>query len=166
MLPIQIHLGIVHVPVLAMVFATLLFLFSGFRDRVEWKRMAYFIYMLGAIGGLMAFFSGHGSEDMAQRVLELSRKRIHEHEEAGNFALAYCLVTGSLSFVLLFLDSKLSNSRRRLLGRILLVVGLLGCLALSRTAHLGGQIRHSEIASEPPSIVIPPKSSPESSNND
>jgi formate hydrogenlyase subunit 3/multisubunit Na+/H+ antiporter MnhD subunit len=166
MFPIQVHLAMVHVPVLAMLFATALLFFSGFRDRMDWKRMAFTVYILGGIGGVIAFLSGHGSEDIAHNVLSLSHERIHEHEEAGNFALAFCMATGLISFVLLFLEAKLGNRNRRLLTRALLMIGLLGSVALARTAHLGGQIRHPEIAPDSPSTLIPPKSVPEPDDKD
>ncbi len=156
MIPVQIHLAIVHVPVLGVAFATLLLFLSRFRHRMDWARLAYGIFVLSALGALVAFFSGHGSEEATEHVLDLSQHRVHEHEEAGTFSLALALGAGALAIVLLAMEARLSNSLRRNLGRLLLVLGLAGSATLFVAAHRGGEIRHPEISGDSPSVLIPP----------
>jgi hypothetical protein len=156
MIPVQIHLAIVHVPILGMAFATLLLLLSRFRQRMDWTRFAYGLFIITALGAVIAFFSGHGSEEATEHVLNLSRHRVHEHEEAATFCLVLALGAGALAVLLLAMEARLSHTLRRNLGRLLLVLGLVGSAALAVAAHRGGEIRHPEISGDSPSVLVPP----------
>jgi uncharacterized membrane protein len=55
------------------------------------------------------------------------------------------LVLGTVSIVALYL-TKIKSAQANLLTRVVLVLSLFCFVVMSRTAYLGGQIRHTEIS--------------------
>ncbi|OYW16158.1 MAG: hypothetical protein B7Z54_09810, partial [Sphingobacteriales bacterium 12-47-4] len=66
-----------------------------------------------------------------------------DHEGWAKFALISILATGLLSLVSLFTSKHLALTRISKLVVLVLAIGSAGIMA--QTAHLGGQIRHTEI---------------------
>jgi len=144
--PIQIHLSIVHVPVLATVFATWLWAMVVFRNRLEWKALALGIFILSAFAATAAFFSGHGSEDMAESLRGVTENLIHEHEEAATIGFSLALTSGAVAAFILVMGNRLPHRLRRHAGSLLILLGVAGSVAFLVAAHRGGLIRHPELA--------------------
>jgi MYXO-CTERM domain-containing protein len=90
------------------------------------------------------FLTGEPAEEAVEKLAGIHERVIHDHEELAEATLGTVSVAGLLALGLL------GWRRRRILPRAALglalavVVGVGGLLA--RTAWLGGQIRHTEIA--------------------
>lgn len=155
--PVQIHLMVVHVPVLATVFATLLLLASGFRDRQEWRRMAYAVFLIAGLSAVLAFFSGGASEDMAETLFGVTEAKIEAHEEIATIGLALSLAAALCAFFLLFLASRFPTYWKTQIGRLLLLLGLIGSAVFAVAAHRGGLIRHPELKEGGVSSLLAPR---------
>lgn len=141
------HLVVNHLPLIFPIVG-IITLLCGILTRSEAvKRMALFIFILGALTTLLAMNSGEEAEELAENLIGVSHDLIHEHEEnAETFALMSYLL-GALSLV-----GFLGNYRKKkwsdaLVWVVLIFAGVL--LYFSRaTATTGGEIRHPEIRGE------------------
>lgn len=96
-------------------------------------------FMAGA-----AFLTGEPAEEVLEELPVFSERLVHDHEEAGEFALILSIVAGlSACAAIYFSRKKPQWLSYGLIFTITLL--LLSSIAFLRTAHLGGLIRHEEI---------------------
>ena len=92
---------------------------------------------------LPAYFTGEPAEHAVGHEAGVERKRIHEHEEAGEWALIGASIAGVVA-----LGSLLVFRRREPPMALMIIVLLLDLWVVAiftRVATLGGEIRHPEI---------------------
>jgi uncharacterized membrane protein len=132
-----------HVPVLGVVFGALV-LAAGLRFHNDTlTRLALVTLVVAAFAAIPVYLSGGSSEDRIEKLVGVHESTIEQHEDAARVATIVLGALGLASLVMLI------RSRRRSIPRALASALLVAALALSGvlawTAHLGGQIRHSEI---------------------
>lgn len=141
----QIHLGLNHLPIgLALVGVPLLAI-ALWRKSSELKATALVLMILSALATIPTFLSGEPAEEIIEHRPGVSKSVIHEHEEAGEFALIIVGILGGLAIAgWLFEKLKKPLPTSAWWGLVLLGVVSLGVFV--RTAHLGGLIRHDELS--------------------
>ncbi len=92
------------------------------------------------------FLSGEPTEHSLEQHVQLQEATIEAHEEAAELAFAVLLVTSAVAAISLFPVTHRSALQSGLTW-ILLVSSVTSTLLLVRTGYLGGQIRHTELAS-------------------
>jgi hypothetical protein len=141
----QLHLAVNHLPVVALLIGTLMFGVALALKKDSVRQTALVLLILAGISGAGAYFSGEPAEEVVEDIPAVSESVIHDHEEAAELAIIATAIVAVLA------AGALVTERRRavppLLNSALLVAGLLTTGAMLRTAHLGGLIRHPEIAS-------------------
>jgi hypothetical protein len=143
----HLHLMTNHVPILGTLCALLVLGFSFFTRAQAVRTAAYLLFVFSAFGAVIANWTGEGAEKIVEDLPGISHPVLEEHEEAADFALAASLTAGVLAVA----GMAVSVFRPAWNGRMALAIGILGVLAFSiasRTAYLGGKIRHTEL--EPP----------------
>lgn len=142
----QLHLAFNHIPLIFPV-AGMLILITGFLLKSELvKRIAYMIFIFGAVSAAFAVWSGEGAEEIAEKLPGVTDQVIHEHEEmAEKFALL-SYILGALSLATLYGSWK-RQSWAAIGSFIVLAAGAVGLFLAQQTGHTGGQIRHTEIRS-------------------
>jgi hypothetical protein len=99
----------------------------------------------GALLTLPVYFTGEGTEELVEELPGVSEGIIEQHEDMAKISLVIILITGVAALVSLFVQ------RNKSIGRAVIIVTAVLSLAsfgvMAQTAHLGGQIRHSEIRS-------------------
>jgi len=139
----HLHIAINHLPMIIPMIG-LLVMIGGLLTKSEIvKRVAFCLFILGAITALPANATGEGAEEIVEK-LGISHDIIHEHEEkAETFALImYGL--GLLSLVGLWANLK----QKGFAGIVTLVVTAFSVVTLyfaQQTGNSGGEIRHTEI---------------------
>ena len=137
----QLHLALTHVPVI-LSFTGLLFLIGSYFIKNNFlTKVAFFTLAAAALFALPVYFTGEGTEHAIENLPGVSEPIIEEHEELAKIALIVIIATGLLSLAGLFFTNRFAKIIR--ITVLLLAIGSAGVLA--QTAHLGGQIRHSEI---------------------
>jgi len=142
----QIHLLTNHVPVLGVAFAAALTLAGVVRGSDELKKAGLWAFVLAALSALPAYFTGEGAEHVVERLPDVTKGLIHDHEEAAEKALAGALFLGAAALAALIQAFRMKAHHPKA-APVLLALSLpvLGILAYA--AHLGGLVRHTELRS-------------------
>jgi uncharacterized membrane protein len=144
---VHLHLLLNHLPVIGSLFAILLLIWALFRKNAEIANAALGLFVIAAITGLAAYFTGEPAEHVAEEIAGVSRRAIHSHEESAE--LATVLLGGYGVFALgglLYLRRRAERFPRKFLS-LSLVLALIPAGAMAWTANQGGKIRHPEITS-------------------
>lgn len=140
----HLHLLVNHLPVIGTLFSIALLLWALIRRSPELTRVALGFFVLSAIGGLAAYWTGEPAEEMVEHMAGISEPILEEHEETAELATILLGVYG-----LFALGSLFYFRRRREIGRVFtsvaLVLSLIPMAAMAYTAYLGGEVRHPEI---------------------
>lgn len=140
---VQVHLMLNHVPVLAPLLAAVLVAIGMTFRSQPILRVALVLLMFGALMALPVYLTGDPVEQVVEGLPGVTEPGIEQHEAAALWSLILLGVLGLTAAV------GMTTYRGRLLPRGLAVVVLVGSLIVAGhmawTAHLGGQIRHTEL---------------------
>lgn len=141
----QLHLALTHVPVVLSIIGLVILIISFFRKNDTLTKTALWILLAAGIFTLPVYFTGEGTEEVVEGLPGVSEAIIERHEEFAKATLVLVSASGLLA---------LAGMVAYAFGKFLMVIKVLTLLlafvsagAMAQTAHLGGQIRHSEIRS-------------------
>lgn len=143
---VHLHLLLNHLPVIGSLFAILMLVWALIRRNTEVGRAALGLFVIAAVAGLAAYFTGEPAEHSVEEIAGVSRRAIHTHEEAAE--LATVLLSGYGVFALgalLYLRKRAAAFPRTLMS-LALALALVPAGAMAWTANQGGKIRHPEIS--------------------
>lgn len=142
---VQIHLALTHVPVILSIAGFGLLAFAVIKKEALLVKTAYWILVIAAVAALPVYFTGESTAETLETLPGISHNAIETHEDVAESAFIAVELVGVLSVLGLLLN------RRVRMGRITRLVTLLfafiAAAVLVEAAHLGGQIRHSEMRS-------------------
>ncbi len=141
----HLHLLVNHLPVIGSIFAILLLVWSLARKNTDIARAALGLFVIAAITGLAAYFTGEPAEHMAEEIAGVSESAIHTHEESAE--LATVLLGGYGVFALgalIYLRKRAIEFPRKFMT-LALLLSFVPAGAMGWTANQGGRIRHPEI---------------------
>ena len=141
---VHIHLLIVHLPLFGAFFGLLVLAHGLWHKSDQTAIAAYNVFIISAIGAAIAKFTGEGAEEAVEDIPGVLESAIKVHEDAGFWAFVSMLVLGVASILALYLTKK-KSPQATAVSRLVLVISIFSLTVLSRTAYLGGQIRHTEI---------------------
>jgi uncharacterized membrane protein len=140
----HVHLLINHFPVIGVLGAILLLVYSLVRKSEEVTMVSFGLFVLIALITLAVFFTGEAAEDVVKNLPGVTETYIGRHEEMAEPALVLIEALGVMALVGLFLLRR-SGSIPRWVVVMVLVMSLAAAAVVGLTANLGGQIRHTEI---------------------
>ena len=148
MTPAHLHLMLNHVPILGPMLVLGLLAWGIGRRDWSYSRLALLLAIFIGIISIPVYVSGEPAEHALENVRPLSEAIVEEHEEAAVWAFA------GLEVLALFAAAVLWKRRNgQVPSRALLTAFTAATLVVTavtvRTAYLGGQITHSELASQP-----------------
>jgi uncharacterized membrane protein len=139
----QLHLALTHVPVVLSIIGLVILIISFFTKSNTLTKTALWILLAAGVFTLPVYFTGEGTEEAVEGLPGVSEVDIEQHEDFAKATLVLVSASGLLALVGLMAYA---------FGRFVTVVKVLSLLlafasagAMARTAHLGGQIRHTEI---------------------
>jgi len=144
--PVQLHLALTHVPVILSIAGFGLLVVAVIRKEALLIKTAYWMLIIAAVAALPVYFTGEGTAETLEKLPGISKDSIELHEEAAESAVIVTGVVGVLSIIGLFFDKRIRLGRA--LRLVTLLFAFLSSAVLVNVAHLGGQIRHSEIKME------------------
>lgn len=153
---VQVHLMLNHVPVLApLLAAALLAIGMTFRTQ-SILRVAFGLLLVGALTAIPVYLTGEPVEEVAEGLPGVTESGIDQHEAAALWSFVLLGVLGLIA------AGGLAKYRSHPLPRGLAGVVLVGSLVVAGhmawTAHLGGQIRHTELRGAAGAQVTTPDS--------
>lgn len=150
--PAHLHIVLNHIPVIGIPFGAGLLIWGFLRKSQELKTTALLVFVAIALVTIPIYLSGKAAEDLVEDLPGVSERLIENHETAATIALIATSVLGGLALVRLLMASRLAAIGGPM--TVLVFVLSLGVAGwLGRTAHLGGQIRHSEIRDSSVSVA-------------
>ncbi|HEU5168522.1 MAG TPA: hypothetical protein VFU29_23415 [Chitinophagaceae bacterium] len=139
----QIHLALNHVPLFFSIAGGLILLYGFIRKQDQIKSLSLYFMIIAAIFIIPIYLTGEGTEENVEMLPGVSESLIESHEEMAMIGLIIILITGIVALVTLIIKKKASLSRPFLM--FCAVLAFASFAVMVQTAHLGGQIRHSEI---------------------
>jgi uncharacterized membrane protein len=143
---VHLHLLITHLPVFGSILGALVLGYGLWAKSNQTKNAAYCIFIISAIGAAIAYLTGEGAEEAVEKIQGVSENMIELHEDAAMYALISLIALGVMSIVALAV-SRFKNSLIKPTAIVVLILSLISFGLVTRTGYLGGQIRHTEIAS-------------------
>jgi hypothetical protein len=140
---VQIHLMLNHIPVLAPLLAAVLVAIGMTFRSQPILRVALVLLMFGALMAIPVYLTGDPVEHVVEGLPGVREPGIEQHEAAALWSMILLGALGLTAAV------GMTTYRSRPLPRGLAGVVLVGSLVVAGhmawTAHLGGQIRHTEL---------------------
>ncbi|RRO12519.1 hypothetical protein [Flavobacteriaceae bacterium 14752] len=140
------HLVVNHLPIIFPIVGIIIMVTGLISKSDAVKRMAYMIFIIGALASIAAMNTGEGAEDIAENISGVTENFIETHEESAEKFATLTYVLGGFSLVGLWVSFKqkfISNFFNLATIVFALVVLFFG----KETGTTGGEIRHTEIRS-------------------
>jgi uncharacterized membrane protein len=140
---VQMHLALTHVPVILSLVGLIMLIVAFLTKNSILTKTSYVVLLIAGVAAIPVFFTGEGTEEAIEKLPGVSEAVIERHEEVAKLAMVSVSAAGLLALAALFLFRWQVASRVFKLVVLLLAITSAGLMA--QTAHLGGQIRHTEI---------------------
>lgn len=141
----QIHLALTHVPVILSLIGLTILIIALIRKNDTLTKTSFFIFLAAGLFTLPVYFTGEGAEEVVENLPGVSEGTIGKHEQFASISLTIILICAAMSLAALFLYKSLSIAK--IMKHVVLLFAFASAATMAQTAHLGGQIRHTEIQS-------------------
>lgn len=139
----HLHLMIVHIPIILVPTALILY-FVGYRWSSRPLQLAALnAFVLAALFAGFAFILGEGAEEIVEGMAGVAESAIEAHEESAAVALWLTIALGLTSLAALT-SLKYAMHRARLFVVPVMLLGVISSGSLAYTAQEAGKIRHPE----------------------
>ena len=140
---VQLHLALTHVPVILSFVGLIMLIVAFFIKNTTLTKTSYIVLLIAGVAALPVYFSGEGTEEAIENLPGVSDAIIERHEEVAQLAMISIAVAGLVALAALF--SSRWQASARVFKMVVLVLAIASGGIMAQTAHLGGQIRHTEI---------------------
>lgn len=141
----HIHLLITHLPIFGSLLGTLVLGFAIWKKSNTTKLAAYYMLVISTVGAIIAYLTGEGAEETVENIQGVSENIIDKHADFAIYALIGLSVVGVFSLIgIYFIHNK--SPFTKTISTATLFLALISFGLVTRTGYLGGQIRHTEIA--------------------
>jgi hypothetical protein len=144
----HIHLLFNHIPILGSIFGLLLLVYAMYRGSDEVRNVCFGVFVVTALITIPVYLSGDGAARIVSPLPGVSEDLIRQHDSAATITMVAIELLGIASLLSLWHLWK----GRALAGWLFATVLVLAVLSSGLgvwTGGLGGQIRHSEVRSQP-----------------
>ncbi|MEI7586283.1 hypothetical protein [Runella sp.] len=144
----HLHLLITHLPIFGSLFGGLVLAYGLWTKSDQTKTAAYILFIISSIGAGIAYLTGEAAEETVENIQGVVESTIKQHEDFALISLIALIALGVFALIGLFLTVKKSPLTRPV-AIITFLISLVSFGLIARTGYLGGQIRHTEISSNP-----------------
>jgi uncharacterized membrane protein len=142
----HLHLLITHLPIFGSLLGTLVLGFGMWKKSDTTMLASYYLLVISALGAVIAYLTGEGAEETVENIQGVSENIIEQHADFASYALVALITAGVFSLIGIYFKITKSTFAKPI-GTATLFIALIGFGLVARTGYLGGQIRHTEIAS-------------------
>ena len=143
----HVHLIINHFPVIGILGAILLLVYSLVRKSEEVKMVSLGVFAIIALITLAVYFTGEAAEKVVKNLPGVTETYIGRHEEIASLTLVLMEILGITSLAGLVLLRR-SGAIPKWIAVMILILSLITAVVVNLTANFGGQIRHTEIRAD------------------
>ena len=140
---VQMHLALTHVPVILSFVGLLMLMVAFVIKNPTLTKTSYVVLLVAGVAAIPVFFSGEGTEEAIENLPGVSEAVIEKHEEVAKLAMISIAAAGLFALAALF--SFRWQVATRVFKMVVLLLAVTSGGLMAQTAHLGGQIRHTEI---------------------
>ena len=141
----QIHLALTHVPVILSLVGLVILAVAMLKKNDVLTKTAFYVLFFAGISAVPVFFTGEDAEETVEHLPGVTESVIEKHEELAKLAFGIVSTTAIISLAGLVFYRQ--TGIRKWLRPLVLVVAVATAGVMAVTAHLGGQVRHTEIRS-------------------
>lgn len=142
----HLHLLITHLPIFGSLLGTLVLGYGIWKKSDTTQLASYYLLVISAIGAAIAYLTGEAAEETVENIQGVSENIIEQHADFAAYALVALITVGVMALIGIYLKfTKSTFAKPVAIATLLLALISFGLVA--RTGYLGGQIRHTEIAS-------------------
>ena len=142
---VQMHLALTHVPVILSLVGLIILVVALLIKNPTLTTTSYVLILTAGIAAIPVFLTGEGTEEAVENLAGVSEAIIEEHEEVAKLAMI------SISVAALMAAGALGSRKWQFASRFFriatLFLAIISVGFMIQTAHLGGQVRHTEIRS-------------------
>ncbi|MGZ3939902.1 MAG: hypothetical protein ACXVLT_15030 [Flavisolibacter sp.] len=139
----QLHLALTHVPVLLSITGLIMLMVSFLIKNKTLTQTSFVVIALAGIAAIPVYLTGEDTEEVVENLPGVSEGIISRHAEVAMWATVSVAVAGVMALIAFF--SFRWPAFAKISKVLVLVFSLATGVLMAQTAHLGGQIRHSEI---------------------
>ncbi len=140
----HLHMVVNHFPIIGTIFGLGILITGIVMKNTVIKNVAYVLFVIAAIFGLVSMSTGEGAEEIAENLPSVTDQFIHEHEEMAEKLALVLYILGGVSLVGLFMNVK-NHAKASLVSYIAFLIALVGVFLGKQTGTTGGEVRHTEI---------------------
>jgi uncharacterized membrane protein len=139
-----LHLILNHLPMLLPVVGAIILAVGASLKLNQIQIVGIVVIVIGALTAVPVYFTGSLAKSVAQNYPVVTTTSVEKHEQAALYSFIADEIVGCLGLMLLWRSANQKRIPKKTM-LALLVLTLFTFLLLTRTAHLGGLIRHEEI---------------------
>ena len=140
----HLHMVVNHFPIIGTIFGLGILITGIVMKNTVIKNVAYVLFVIAAIFGLVSMSTGEGAEEIAENLPSVTDQIIHEHEEMAEKLALVLYVLGGVSLVGLFMNVK-NHAKASLVSYLAFLIALVAVFLGKQTGTTGGEVRHTEI---------------------
>ena len=140
---VQMHLALTHVPVILSLAGLIMLMVAFLIKNNTLTRTSYILLLIAGVAAIPVFFTGEGTEEAIEKLPGVSEAVIERHEEMAKLAMVSISAAGLLALLALF--SFRWQAASHVFKMVVFLFAITSAGLMAQTAHLGGQIRHTEI---------------------
>jgi hypothetical protein len=141
----QLHLALTHFPFVGFIASFGVLLYALWRGSSEVRNVALVGIVLSGLIILPVMATGNGSEDVVEGLPGVAHALVGQHRHAADIASTLALAAAAVALLTLILQRWAPAYTKLSLAGVLTLV-LAGTVSIGWAAHLGGEIRHPELA--------------------
>ncbi len=139
----HLHLLLNHVPVLGLVFSSLLLAYGLATRSDDVTRAGFWALGLVGLAAVVVYLTGEPAEELVEGLPGFSHDIMERHETAALWATSVAAAVGVAALGGLYVYRDATVPRK--VGVLMLVLSVVAIVPMGWTANLGGQVRHEEI---------------------
>lgn len=141
----HLHLLSNHIPIVGEFMGIVVLAYGMYKKSPEVLNAAYYIFIVSAIGGLIAYLTGDSARSAIENMPGILKSQIDNHETSADISIWLIGITGGLSMIGLTF-AKAENEFSLKFPMIVLIAALIAFTMVAYTGYLGGLIHHPEIS--------------------
>lgn len=143
----HLHMVVNHFPIIGIILGFGVLIAGLIFKNNSVKNTAYSLFIVGAIFAFASMATGEGAEEIAEKLPDVTKQIIHEHEEMAEKLAIVLYLLGAVSIVGLYLNFK-NHSKAKLVSFLAIVIAAVGVFLAQQTGTTGGEVRHTEIRAD------------------
>jgi len=138
------HLVVNHFPIIGTIFGFGIVVAGLIFKNNSVTNVAYILFIVAAIFAAFSMGTGEGAEELVEKMPNIGKQIIHEHEELAEKLALVLYTLGVISLLGLYTNFK-NHIKSKLISYLVLAIAAVGVFLAQQVGTSGGEVRHTEI---------------------